>query len=94
MPRRCAARMRERDYVELVAVALHAEFFPDHIGELVELDELKRVKVNPKNQRTSVEGIWSAGDCTDELYHQNNIAAGDGVKALEDGYFWLKSRSD
>ena len=61
---------------------------------LVDLDELGRVKVNPKNQRTSVEGIWSCGDCTDELYHQNNIAAGDGVKALEDAYFWLKSHAN
>lgn len=57
---------------------------------LVELDEVKRVKTNPRNQRTNVEGIWAAGDCTDELYHQNNIAAGDGVKALEDIYIWIK----
>ncbi|TSA43849.1 FAD-binding protein [bacterium] len=57
---------------------------------LVEMDAFKRVKVNPHNQRTSVEGIWAAGDCTDELYHQNNIAAGDGVKALEDIYIWIK----
>jgi len=57
---------------------------------LVDLDAIKRVKVNPHNQRTSVEGIWAAGDCTDELYHQNNIAAGDGVKALEDIYIWIK----
>jgi alkyl hydroperoxide reductase subunit F len=60
------------------------------IEGLVELDEVKRVKVNPRNQRTSVEGVWAAGDCTDELYHQNNIAAGDGVKALEDIYIWIK----
>jgi thioredoxin reductase len=45
--------------------------------------------VDAKNQHTSVEGIWAAGDCTDELYHQNNIAAGDAVKALEDIYFWV-----
>ncbi len=57
---------------------------------LVELDAIKRVKVNPRNQRTSVDGIWAAGDCTDELYHQNNIAAGDGIKALEDIYIWIK----
>ncbi|MEK7201149.1 MAG: FAD-dependent oxidoreductase [Patescibacteria group bacterium] len=56
---------------------------------VVELDEVKRIKADPRNQRTSVEGIWAAGDCTDELYHQNNIAAGDGVKALEDIYQWL-----
>jgi NADH-dependent peroxiredoxin subunit F len=57
---------------------------------LVELDAIKRVVTNPKNQHTSIEGIWAAGDCTDELYHQNNIAAGDAVKALEDIYIWLK----
>lgn len=55
---------------------------------LVELDEVGRVITNPKNQTTSVEGVWAAGDATDELYHQNNIAAGDAVKALEDIYQW------
>lgn len=62
------------------------------VGDLVELDAIKRIKVDPHNQRTSMEGIWAAGDCTDELYHQNNIAAGDGVKALEDIYLWIKKR--
>lgn len=92
---------------------------------LVELDAVKRVKVNPHNQRAYLikqtppmtsdakrgesgkegvpepqgprneayevsGGVWAAGDCTDELYHQNNIAAGDGVKALEDIYLWIK----
>lgn len=56
----------------------------------VDFDGVKRIKVDPKNQRTSMEGVWAAGDCTDELYHQNNIAVGDGVKALEDIYLWLK----
>lgn len=60
---------------------------------LVDMDEMGRIIANPRNQRTSVEGIWAAGDCTDELYHQNNIAAGDGVKALEDIYLWLKRRA-
>lgn len=59
---------------------------------LVELDEVKRIKADARNQRTSVEGIWAAGDCTDELYHQNNIAAGDAVKALEDLYQWIKKQ--
>jgi alkyl hydroperoxide reductase subunit F len=56
---------------------------------LVALDEVKRVVTDPRTQRTSVEGVWAAGDCTDELYHQNNIAAGDAVRALEDIYLWL-----
>ncbi len=59
--------------------------------DVVELDSIGRVKVDPRNQRTSTLGIWSAGDCTDGLYHQNNIAAGDAVKALEDIYLWVKS---
>jgi thioredoxin reductase len=50
------------------------------------------IKIDPWNQRTSLEGIWSAGDCTNVLYHQNNIASGDGVKALEDIFLWIKSR--
>lgn len=58
---------------------------------VVEMDEVKRIKVNARDQHTSVEGVWAAGDCTDELYHQNNIAAGDAVKALEDIYQWLMS---
>jgi alkyl hydroperoxide reductase subunit F len=58
----------------------------------VELDAVGRVVTNPRDQKTSVEGVWAAGDCTDELYHQNNIAAGDAVKALEDIYQWIKSR--
>ena len=65
----------------------------DFAQGVVELDAIKRIVTDPKNQRTSVEGIWAAGDCTDELYHQNNIAAGDAVKALEDIYVWLKTRS-
>jgi alkyl hydroperoxide reductase subunit F len=64
----------------------------DFAKDIVSLDKFNRVITDPKNQHTSVEGIWAAGDCTDELYHQNNIAAGDAVKALEDIYLWLKMR--
>jgi alkyl hydroperoxide reductase subunit F len=64
----------------------------DFAEGLVEFDAVKRIKADPRNQRTSVEGLWAAGDCTDELYHQNNIAAGDGVKALEDLYLWVKKQ--
>jgi alkyl hydroperoxide reductase subunit F len=59
--------------------------------DVVERDNVGRIVTDPRNQHTSVEGIWAAGDCTDELYHQNNIAAGDAVKALEDIYVWLKT---
>lgn len=61
----------------------------EFVEMLVTLDQWKHIVTDPKNQRTSVAGIWAAGDCTDGLYHQNNIAAGDAVKALEDIYYYL-----
>lgn len=64
----------------------------DMIKDLVELNEMGAVKINPLTQQTTCAGIWAAGDCTDVLYHQNNIAAGDGVKALEDIYVNLKAK--
>ena len=65
----------------------------DYARGVVELDGVGRVITDPRNQHTSVDGVWAAGDCTDELYHQNNIAAGDAVKALEDIYQWLMKHS-
>lgn len=59
---------------------------------LVPLDEIGRIKIDAWNQRTAVPGIWAAGDCTNILYHQNNIAAGDAVRALEDIYLYLHAK--
>ncbi|MFA5934607.1 MAG: FAD-dependent oxidoreductase [Candidatus Paceibacterota bacterium] len=59
---------------------------------LVKLNDKEEIIVDPKTQKTSEEGIWSAGDCTDGLYKQNNIAVGDAIKALEDIYKWLKTK--
>ena len=64
----------------------------ESVADLVERDQYNHVIVDPKNQRTSLEGIWAAGDCTNGLYHQNNIAAGDAVKALEDIYLYLHAK--
>ena len=58
---------------------------------VVKLDAYNRVVVDAKNQRAG-EGVWAAGDCTDGLYHQNNIAAGDAVKAVEDIYIYLHAK--
>ncbi|MCL9971928.1 MAG: FAD-dependent oxidoreductase [Candidatus Pacebacteria bacterium] len=63
----------------------------DYIAPLIDVDQYKRVIVDQRTMRTSMAGIWAAGDCTNGLYHQNNIAAGDAVKALEDIYVYLKA---
>ncbi|MES2014770.1 MAG: FAD-dependent oxidoreductase [Patescibacteria group bacterium] len=64
----------------------------DFVEGLVDMDQYKRIIVDHRTQMTSCVGIWAAGDCTNGLYHQNNIAVGDAVKALEDIYVHLKTR--
>ncbi len=61
----------------------------DFASKVVKLDETNHIIVDAKTQRASTLGIWAAGDCTDGLYHQNNIATGDAVKAVEDIYIYL-----
>jgi len=62
------------------------------VKNLLDLDDYGRIRVDPINQTTSIPGIWAAGDSTNNLYNQNNIAAGDAVKALEDIYIYLHAK--
>ncbi len=62
------------------------------VKDLVEMDPYNRIKIDARSQKSSVPGIWAAGDCSDILYHQNNIAAGDAVKAVEDIYLHLHAK--
>ena len=64
----------------------------DFVKSVVPLDEIGRIKIDAWSQKTEVSGIWAAGDCTNVLYHQNNIAAGDAVRALEDIYLALHAK--
>lgn len=61
----------------------------DFVKDIVELNESNNIKIDPWTCRTNIDGIWAAGDVTNILYHQNNIASGEAVKALEDIYMWL-----
>lgn len=64
----------------------------DFLKGALELDDYGRVTIDPWTQQTSTPGIWAAGDCTNIKYHQNNISAGDAVRALEDIYVHLKTK--
>jgi thioredoxin reductase len=63
----------------------------DFVKNVVEIDQIGKIKVDPMTQMTTTPGIWAAGDCTNGKYHQNNIAVGDAVKALEDAYIWIQN---
>ena len=62
----------------------------DFVKDIVEIDENNKIIVDPMSQASKTLGIWAAGDCTNGRYHQNNIAVGDSVKALEDIYIWIQ----
>lgn len=60
-----------------------------YVRDMVKTTEAGQIVIDPRTQATNLPGIWAAGDVTDVLYHQNNIAAGDAVRALEDIHIWL-----
>ena len=64
----------------------------DFMKDLVTLDKIGKIKIDPWTGKTETPGIWAAGDCTNILYHQNNIAVGDAVRALEDIYLTLNTK--
>lgn len=59
---------------------------------LVELDKWGQVIIDSKHASTSHPGIFAAGDITDDPYKQNNISAGDAVKAALAAYNYLLKR--
>lgn len=61
------------------------------IKKIVVLDERQRIVIDHKTCKTSLEGMWAAGDVTDGLYNQINTAMGDGVKAALNIYDFLKN---
>lgn len=56
---------------------------------LVEMNSASEIIINHKTAETSKPGIFAAGDVTDEIYKQNNISAGDAVRAALSAYNYL-----
>lgn len=71
-------------FVEIGAIP-NAEMIKD----LVALNKHGEVVIDSKTGKTSREGIWAAGDVTDDPFKQNNISAGDAVKAALSCYQYL-----
>jgi len=56
----------------------------------LELNNFKEIIVDCKNNKTSVEGIFAAGDVTDVKHKQSIVAAGEGAKAMLSASEYLK----
>lgn len=85
---------KETTELKVAAVFVEIGLIPTtyFMKNIVELNKIGQIPVDPRNQKTNISGLWAAGDCTDGLYHQNNIASGDAVKALEDIYMELHTK--
>ena len=58
----------------------------------LELNDVGYVKIHHPSTRTSVEGVFAAGDVADPTYRQAVSAAGEGCKAAIDAERWLAHR--
>lgn len=61
------------------------------VGKL-DMNEVGYLKIEHPTTRTSVEGIFAAGDVADFIYRQAVSAAGEGCKAAIDAERWLASQ--
>lgn len=61
----------------------------DIVKHLVDTNQIGEIILDHKYGTTSRAGIFAAGDITDEAYKQNNISAGDAVKAALSAYNYI-----
>ncbi|MFW5977248.1 MAG: NAD(P)/FAD-dependent oxidoreductase, partial [Candidatus Nanoarchaeia archaeon] len=67
----------------------------DFLPETIIKNQYGLIQTEPDTTKTSVEGIFAAGDVADsKMYWQAIVAAGDGCKAALDAQRFLESQSD
>jgi alkyl hydroperoxide reductase subunit F len=89
-------RYRQKDTDEVkqlevqgVFVAIGASPNSDLVKHLVDVNRAGEVLVEFRTGETSKKGVFAAGNVTNDPFKQNNIAAGDGVRAAISAYAYV-----
>lgn len=62
------------------------------VGQGVDMDQEGYIRTVPGTSRTTVDGVFAAGDCQDKRYRQAITAAGSGCMSALDCEAWLSER--
>lgn len=82
----------ERDLaVEGLFIAIGSDPRVDMVKDQVHLSEQGTIEVQGRSSRTSVPGVFAAGDVIDPTYRQAIIAAGSGAVAALDAQHYLEN---
>ena len=60
----------------------------------LEMNDVGYIKVQEPTTRTSVPGVFAAGDAMDPIYRQAITSAGTGCRAAIDAERWLQELHD
>ncbi len=83
----------EKKEIEIDGIFVEIGSVPisDFAKNLVKLNSLGEIIIDPKTNMTSCPGIFAAGDVTDIPFKQMIIAAGEGAKAALSVYKYLRN---
>ncbi len=89
-------RYKEKKTGEIKELAVSGVFIEiglipnsEFIRPLIDTNEVGEIVVDHATGKTSKVGVFAAGDVTNDPFKQNNIAAGDGVRAALSAYDYV-----
>ena len=89
----CLRTLEGQRKIQVDALILSAGIVPNTqlIQKQIHCDEKGFILLHGRTQKTSVDGVFAAGNATDPRYRQAGTSAGDGMKAGMDAIEFLNS---